>query len=135
MSRPFFDTNVLLYGYSLGDPKAAHAQKLLAMGGVISVQCLNEFASVARRKLGMSWERVEAALLVIARLCDPVLPLDVDLHRLGLSVARERRLSIYDGMIVAAALKGGCDTLYSEDMQHGLVIDGALRIENPFLSL
>jgi predicted nucleic acid-binding protein len=132
MTRAFFDSNVLLYGFAFADPKAARAQELVGAGGVISVQCLNEFANVARRKLAMSWERVDEALAVITGLCEPAAALDIRIHRKGLSIAAHSRLSIYDSMIVASALVTGCDTLYSEDMHHGLVVDNQLRIVNPF---
>ncbi|RHW17810.1 PIN domain-containing protein [Sphingomonas gilva] len=132
MRRAFFDSNVLLYGYAFADPRSLRAQAILEEGGAISVQCLNEFASVARRKLGMGFDRIGEALSIVTGLCHPILPLDTDLHRLGLMIADEKRLSVYDGMIVAAAFMADCDILYSEDMQHGLVIDGRLRIVNPF---
>lgn len=58
--------------------------------------------------------------------------LDEALHKDGLRLARRYRLSVYDGMIVAAALTANCDILYSEDMHHGLIVDGRLQIVNPF---
>lgn len=134
MTRAFFDTNVLLYGFAFADHKAVRAQELVGAGGAISVQSLNEFANVARRKLAMSWERIDEALDVITGLCEPAAALDVTIHRKGLSIAAHNRLSIYDSMIVASALAAGCDTLYSEDMHHGLLIDDQLRIVNPFLA-
>lgn len=59
-------------------------------------------------------------------------PITLDVHLTGLTVAQRYRLSIYDAMIAAAALHADCDRLFSEDMQHGMVIDGQLRIVNPF---
>lgn len=109
------------------------AQALFNAGGAISVQCLNEFASVASRKLGMSWAHVDEALEMIASVCRPIVALDLDLHRRGVGIAQRRQLSVYDAMIVAAALQSGCDTLYSEDMHHGLIVEGRLTIRNPFL--
>lgn len=132
MSGAFFDSNILLYGYAFADRRSARAQELIEVGGAISVQCLNEFASVARRKLHMPWDGITEALSIINALCHPVLPVNVDLHRLGLMIADEKRLSVYDGMIVAGALTADCDILYSEDMHHGLVIDGKLTIIDPF---
>lgn len=132
MTRKFLDSNVLLYSVKAGDPRRSCAAGLLDNGGIISVQCLNEFASVARRKLAMDWDRVTKAIEAITDLCDAVVPLTIDLHRLGLEIARRYRLSVYDGMIAAAALTGDCDTLYSEDMHDGLLINGRLRIINPF---
>jgi predicted nucleic acid-binding protein len=132
MSRAFFDTNVLIYAFSTDDHRSPRALELLHHGGVISVQCLNEFASVARRKLNLSWSRVRIALRTIEELCEPIVPLTRELHHDGLVLAEERQLSVYDGMIVAAARASGCDVLWSEDMHHGLVIDGVLTIRNPF---
>ncbi len=65
------------------------------------------------------------------RHCVTVVPLTVDTHDRGLALAERYQLSLYDGMIVAAAQLAGCTTLYSEDMHDGLVIDG-LTIRNPY---
>ena len=131
-NRPFFDSNVLLYTIDRADVRRSVVHSLVSEGGVISVQCLNEFARVAHRKLGMGWPQVEEARDQLLAFCDPVLPLTIELHRTGVRLAALLRLSVFDAMIVAAALEADCDTLYSEDMHHGLVIDGRLRIENPF---
>ena len=128
----FLDTNVLLYLVSSDATKADRAESLLADGGVISVQVLNEFANVGRRKAGLSWDEVIDILDLIRRRCR-VLELTAELHDVGVSLARRFSLSVYDAMIVAAALEAGSATLYSEDMQHGLRIDRALTILNPFL--
>lgn len=127
----FFDTNVVLYLLS-GDPvKADRAEELLATGGIISVQVLNEFSSVALRKLGMSWAEIREVLAQVRAVC-PVEPLSVATHERAVAVAERYGLSIYDALIVAAALLAGCKTLYSEDMQHGQVIERQLTICNPF---
>jgi predicted nucleic acid-binding protein len=133
VSGAFFDTNILVYAYSADDPRMPVAQRLIADRGVISVQSLNEFTSIAILKLKMSWPDLHEAVTILHRLCKPIVPLDIGLHLTGLRIAEQRQLSLYDGMIVAAALIAGCDTLYSEDMQHGLIIDGRLQITNPFL--
>lgn len=135
MTRAFFDTNVLLYAFDSSDPRQPIADTVLAQGGVISVQSLNEFAHVARRKLQWDWETVQAALAAVRRAAIQVVPLTTALHKHGLDIAAAHRLSIYDAMIVAAALTAGCDTLYSEDMHDGLLIDGRLRVVNPFRDL
>lgn len=134
MSRAFFDTNVLLYAINRDDPRRTRADELLAAGGAISVQCLNEFASIARRKLRLPWNAVIDARDRLLVLCHPVLPLTMELHERGLYLANRYALSVYDGMIVAAALGAGCDVLWSEDMQDGLLIEGRLRVTNPFRS-
>jgi predicted nucleic acid-binding protein len=131
MPGSFFDTNVLLYAAS-GDPaKADRAEELIGAGGTISVQVLNEITNVARRKMGMSWTETHAFLSMIRGLLS-VHPLTIDVHETGLALAERYGLSIYDGMIAAAALHADCDTLWSEDMQDGIVLDGRLRIVNPF---
>lgn len=127
----FFDTNVVLYLLSGDVIKADRSEELLVTGGVISVQVLNEFAAVASRKLHMSWPEIREVLAQIRVVC-PVEPLSVDTHDRGAQVAERYDLSIYDALIVAAALLAGCTTLYSEDMQNGQVIERQLTIRNPF---
>lgn len=127
----FLDTNILVYAFSQ-DPRAERARALLDIGGTIGVQSLNEFANVARNKLGMDWGEVDAALGEIRFLCDVGAPVDLDLHESGLAIARRYRLNIFDSLIVAAALRAGCQTLWSEDMQDGLVIETTLTVRNPF---
>lgn len=131
MPGSFFDTNVLLYVASNDAAKAEHAEKLIGDGGTISVQVLNEVTNVARRKMRLSWTETRAMLATFRELL-PVRPLTVDIHDAGLALAERYGLSVYDAMIAASALDAGCDTLWSEDMQDGMVLDGRLRIVNPF---
>ena len=132
--RSFFDTTVLIYSISSEKPRAAVAEKLLADGGWISVQVLNEFAAVARRKLDMSWEETKEALLAIRALCEEPTPLSIETHQAALEIAARYGYHIYDALILAAALESHCDILYTEDMQNGQSI-GPLTIRNPFLNL
>ena len=132
-SKKFFDTNVLLYLLSADSAKAQRAEELVAETGWVSVQVLNEFASVASRKLRMPLSEIRECLEPIRSIC-AVEPVTVETHTRGLDVAERRGLSIYDSMIIAAASLAGCDTLYSEDLQDGQRIDGLL-IRNPFASL
>lgn len=127
----FFDTKVLMYLFSDDAAKADRAEALLAKRGWISVQVLNELASVSSRKLAMTWAEIGEALAVIRSFCQ-VVPLTLEVHDLGLAMAARYRLSAYDAMIVAAALVAQCTVLHSEDMQDGQVIDGRLSIVNPF---
>ncbi len=128
----FIDTSVLLYLLSADNHKADRAEIIVRAGGLISVQVLNEIANVARRKLAMSWAEINEVSALIRSVC-PAAPLTVETHDRGRLVAERYGLSVYDAMIVAAALLGGCETLYSEDMQDGLLIDRQLRICNPFI--
>ncbi|NBB49697.1 PIN domain-containing protein [Rhizobium sp. CRIBSB] len=131
MGGRFVDTNVLLYLASGDNQKADRAEAVLGQGGTISVQVLNEIANVLRRKIQMSWSDTHVFRDMIRALLT-VEPVTQATHETGLRVSERYGLSIYDAMIVAAALLAGCDTLISEDMQDGLVIDDRLRIVNPF---
>lgn len=127
----FVDSNVVLYLLSADADKADRAEATIAAGACCSVQVLNEVASVTRRKLAMSWQETGMLLATVKALC-PVRPMTVDTHELGLALAERYGLSVYDGTIVAAALEADCGTLWSEDMHDGLLVDGRLRIRNPF---
>jgi predicted nucleic acid-binding protein len=127
----FFDTNVLLYLLSGDDARANRAEEELGKGGVISVQVLNEFASIASRKLGMSFPEIRESTSAVRAVC-VVVPLTEQTHDFGLHVAEKFRLSLYDATIVAAALLADCRTLVSEDLQHGQVFEGKLAVRNPF---
>ncbi len=129
--KPFLDTNVLIYAFASNDERAAKAEALLAAGGLISIQVLNEFVSVCRNKLKLNWTQIESARDIVKNLLDPPIPLTLDLHESAVVLTRTNGLAFYDSLIVAAALSANCDTLYSEDMQHGQRIDG-ITIRNPF---
>jgi predicted nucleic acid-binding protein len=130
MPGSFFDTNVLLYIAS-DDPKSDQAEKIVGDGGAISVQVLNELANIARRKMRMPWRDTRRFLSLLRGLLT-VHPVTVETHEMGLALAERYKLSTYDAMIAAAALQADCDTLWSEDMQHRMMIEGRLRIINPF---
>jgi len=131
MADSFFDTNVLVYLASGNHAKADRAEQLIAGGGRISVQVLNELANVARRKMRLSW-RETTTLLETVRALVSVEPVTVETHALGLALAERYGLSIFDAMIAASARLSGCATLWTEDMQHGMTLDGGLAISNPF---
>lgn len=130
MAADFLDTNVVLYLLDDG-PKADRAAQILAAGGQISVQVLNETLANCIRKAGMDWQQSAEFLAGIRALCS-VSDLTPNVHTLGLALGERYRFSVHDAMIVAAALLSGCDRLLSEDMQDGLLVEGRLRIVNPF---
>ena len=127
----FFDTNVVLYLLSADSSKADAAEQAMARGGRLSVQVLNEIASVARRKLGFSWREVRDLTAELRAACT-IEPLTIETHEHGVKLAETLRISLYDAMIVASALLAGCATLYTEDLQDGRVVEGKLTIRNPF---
>ncbi len=130
--RAFLDTNILVYASLIGEPKAVTGKALRDIGGVISVQVLNELTNVLLRKARWPWDAVRESLTLTRAILE-VVPLTETIHEDGLRLAERYSLSIYDAMIVAAALESGCDVLWSEDMQDSQIIEGRLRIRNPFL--
>jgi predicted nucleic acid-binding protein len=130
--KVFFDTNVLIYAIAEDDPHAARAEALLGEGGIVSVQVLNEFAAVARRKMRMPWEEVAAALVAVRVLCPSPVPITISTHELAVEIAERYDYGIYDALVAAAALEAECVTLYSEDLQDGQTINRRLTVRNPF---
>jgi predicted nucleic acid-binding protein len=129
----FLDTNVLVYAYSRDDARTIAARQLLLDGGVVGLQVLNEFVSVARSKLAMTWAEVQEAVEKIVILCPNPRPLNIETHLRALGLSRRYGLSIWDSLIIAAAVEARCSKLLTEDLQHGQVMEG-VRIENPFLA-
>jgi predicted nucleic acid-binding protein len=129
----FFDTSVLLYLLSTDAAKADRVEELLAARGTISVQVLNEFAAVSLRKLRMPLPEVKEILDTVRAVCD-VVPLTVETHDRALAIVARYGFSLYDSLLIAAALIAGSERLYSEELQHGQVIDRQLRVVNPFVS-
>jgi predicted nucleic acid-binding protein len=126
----FLDTNILLYLVSAETAKADRAEELVAAGGVISVQVLNEFASVALRKFAMGLPEIREVLSGVRAICS-VEPLSEKTHDLALELTERFQLSFYDSLIVAAAILADCSILYSEDMQDAQTIE-SVTIRNPF---
>jgi predicted nucleic acid-binding protein len=131
--RAFFDTSVLFYLLSDDAHKADRVEQLLVERGVISVQVLNEFAAVAMRKLRLPLADVREILDTVRAVCS-VEPVTAATHDRGMAVCERYKFSLYDSMMVASALIAGVKVLYSEDLQHGQVIDRQLRVINPFLT-
>jgi predicted nucleic acid-binding protein len=130
-THAFFDTNVVIYLLS-GDPRRAdQAEALLAQGGVVSVQVLNEFVAVAVRKLRLPWPEIREVLAAVRATCT-VVPVTTEVHERALDLIEQHNLSVYDALIVAAALDAGCTTLWTEDMQDGRCFDDLLTLHNPF---
>jgi predicted nucleic acid-binding protein len=128
---PFFDSNVIVYAF-LDVEKRERALEVLAQGGVISAQVLNEFTHVAHKKRRRSWPDIEAALAVIRDWLRNIVPITSATHAAAVVLAREHSLAFYDALILAAAIEAGCETLYSEDFQYGRQFHD-LKVVNPFL--
>ena len=130
MAKPFIDSNVVLYLFSSDAVKADRAESLLQSGGLISVQVLNEVASVCLRKLKMTWEDIDAVLETLKSTCE-VLPVTLASHEKAVGLAKRFQISFYDANIVATAISSGADTLFSEYMQNGMSMEG-VTVVNPF---
>lgn len=133
--RIFLDTNVLVYAYSEDD--LLKRSQALAINGQperwLSTQVLTEFANVFHRKLRVPWPDVQVALLEIS--------VGFNIHAntaatilKATQIAQRYGFSWFDSLIVAAALECSCETLYSEDLQHGQLIEQTLQVVNPFLA-
>jgi predicted nucleic acid-binding protein len=129
--KPFFDTNVILYAFRRDDTRGQIAETLLGAGGAVSVQVLNEFVAVTRRKFDKSWEEVRHALDILRVFCPGPVALTLETHERAVDIAERYGYSIFDSLVIAAALSAGARTLYSEDMRDGQTIEG-LTIRNPF---
>lgn len=130
LSRPFIDSNVILYLLSADSTKADMSESVIAAGGVVSVQVLNEVTAVCQRKLKMPWQEIQTLLTAIKSACE-VLALTVESHQSAVEIAQRYSLSFYDAHICASAVLSGAKVLLSEDMQDGLCVEG-VTIRNPF---
>jgi predicted nucleic acid-binding protein len=130
----FFDTNILIYAFLEQDPRRLVAKRLLAEGGRISVQVLNEFVAVTRRRFKTPWSELREILRLIHLVCGEAAPISQSTHERAVEIAQLHQLHIYDATILASAIESGCDTLHSEDIQHGQQIE-TVTIRNPFLKI
>ena len=130
MGKPFIDSNVVLYLFSSDTVKADRAEALLQSGGLISVQVLNEVASVCLRKLKMTWKDIDSVLETLKSTCE-VLPVTLASHEKAVGLAKRFQISLYDANIVATAILCGAESLFSEDMQNGMSME-SVTVVNPF---
>ena len=113
--------------------KANKAEKAVQENSVINIQVLNEVTNVMRRKLLMPWDEINEAHALI-RSCCRIEPLTLEIHDRGKQLAERYQFSVYDAMIVAAALTAKCEILYSEDFQDESLFEYMLMIINPLKS-
>lgn len=128
----FLDTNILVYALS-EEPKAEVAQSIMIEPFIVSVQALNEFANVGRKKLKLSWKRIEEAIDDISATASAIIVLDKQATMAALKLVQRYNLAFYDALMLATALSANCSQYYSEDLQHGLLVEGRLTVINPFL--
>jgi predicted nucleic acid-binding protein len=138
-TRFFLDTNIFVYSFDASSPKkAAQATKLIrkgieARGGIVSYQVVQEFFNVALRRFAKPMSSVDAEQY-LSTTFRPLLAVHSSsaLYGEALRIGARFRLAWYDSLIVASAIEGQCDVLYSEDFQDGQQI-GSVTIANPFV--
>jgi len=130
-AKSFLDTNIVLCTIGQDKLKTEVARSLVVTVPFVSAQVINECVNVCLRKFGFSSEQAYAFADNVMRRTN-VLPLDEAVIRKSAEIAIRQKISKWDALIVAAALLADCDTLYSEDMQHGQVFEGGLTVINPF---
>lgn len=134
----FLDTNIFVYSFDDSAPaKQKIARQLIkdaleSQRGIVSTQVVQEFLNVAQRKFATPLTNTDARLYVstvLSPLCQHTPT--IRFYDFALLLQAEVGFSLYDTLIVAAALDAGCKTLCSEDMQNGQIIRG-MTILNPF---
>ena len=131
----FIVSNVFIYAADSKNPvKRSIARKLIteavASGGYeINVQVLNEFSSVAHRKLGLTIDEIKAYLEMFRALT--ILPVPADVTEKGLDVMQRYGLQFYDSLLLVAASESGCSEFISEDLNDGQIYCG-MKAANPF---
>ena len=137
-ARFFLDTNIFVYSFDASSPKkAAQARKLIrsaivTRGGIVSYQVVQEFFNVALRRFAKPMSGVDAEQY-LSTTFRPLLSVHSSqaLYAEALRLAAKFRLPWYDSLIVASAIEGQCDVLYSVDFQDGQQF-GGVTITNPF---
>ncbi len=131
--KAFIDTNIIIYSLGQNSAKAALAAPLFAQHPTISTQVLSETANVALKKLALPLPETGKLLAMLEATCQVEIVTPATMQR-ALDIAGRYGFSWFDSLIVASALEAGCKTLYTEDLQHGQVIEGKLAVANPFIA-
>ncbi len=141
MSKSFIDSNIWIYALIESKEEEAKRDKIIAFLEelksksriLVSVQVLNEFHWVLKRKYNIDEveirEKVTNGILKIVS----VVPLDLKNYKTAYKIRDNYSFSYWDSLIIASALERGCETLYSEDMQHNHIIENKLTIKNPLI--
>jgi len=132
-AKSFADTNIVIYAEGSDISKAERATAILESGPVINSQVVTESISVLSRKYGFTLTEAHEVALSLLDLCE-VVPVSAETIREAVRLAADHQLSHWDSLIVAAAVLAGCETLYSEDLQHNQLFNDRLRVVNPFAS-
>lgn len=131
MDNAFVDSNIILYLLDADQQKRTIAENLLLESPLISAQVLTEVANVCKRRFQYSKDQVLNLWTDLLSDCTLV-QTDVSTFTVAIALSKKYDFQVYDSLIVSAALNSGCGILYSEDMQHKMVVENSLTIVNPF---
>jgi len=131
LNKSFIDSNIIIYLFDSNSYKKDIALPLLANTPTINSQVLVEVGNICKKKLGFTKEDVLNIWNDLLNDCD-VVPLDSSTFQLAISLIKRYKFQLFDSLIVASALQANCIILFSEDMHHELLVEGKLRIINPF---
>jgi predicted nucleic acid-binding protein len=132
MSKFALDTNILVYNHDVNDDnKRAVSENLLRANPVISSQVVSEYLNYMRKEYKIEKRKLIRACAMWLKRCT-VQPVCGSTIELASRLIDKYDFQLFDGIIVASALEANCDVLYSEDMQHGQVIEVSMKIINPY---
>jgi len=134
--KVFIDSNIILYAYSRTEPsrrEVANALIFSTPDALISTQVINEVTNILYKKFRLDSKGIEAVIDEIAGVFS-IVNFTLETQKYAIHIKERYQLQYYDSLILATALEHGCRILYSEDMQHNQLIEGRLRIVNPFRS-
>ncbi|MBS1533005.1 MAG: PIN domain-containing protein [Bacteroidetes bacterium] len=132
MNEIFIDSNIILYLLDVDKHKRSIAQDLLLKRPCISAQVLTESANVCKRRFKYTKEQL---LNLWSDLLTDCLLVQTDSRTFitAITLSKKYDFQVYDALIVASALNSECGVLYSEDMQHNMLVENKVRIVNPFI--
>ena len=133
MNKNALDTNILIYSHDQSDiNKQNIARDLIVRSPIICTQVVSEYISVLHRVMKIPKKLIINACMTNLKYCQ-IQAVDIETLQTAERLIQRYDFQIFDAIIVASALETGCQILYSEDMQHKMVIDKKLSIINPFL--
>jgi len=133
--KVFIDTNILIYAYSTTELNKRNITFTIleSYSIVISVQVINEFIWIMNRKFNINYDKLEVLVDRFWEKFEVSLINKFSIEK-ALKIAQDYKYSYWDSLIIASALENECSILFTEDMQDGQVIEGRLRIKNPYVS-
>ncbi|MDR1812502.1 MAG: PIN domain-containing protein [Candidatus Fibromonas sp.] len=128
----FLDTNIFIYTYSEDLNKKERSLKLLNLSCITSTQVLSELSNVCFKKLKFSDKEISTVIREVMDSCDIFIVNERTIQR-AIFIKSRYGYSYYDSLILSSALESNCSNLYSEDLQHGQIVENSLKIVNPFV--